>query len=181
MGSHITPGDAFEYEPKNTVAYGGVMRITSSAFRQEERIPTRYSCEGEDISPELTWEGAPAETAAFALILHDPDAPRTNGFTHWMLYNIPRNVTHIPENVPEGPRVSGLGLQGKNDGGRVGYMGPCPPSGTHRYYLRLFALRKELDLRPGATAPELQSAMHDHILERAELMGTYAKTKAKSA
>src|SRR6267378_3063953 len=77
MGSHITPGDAFEYEPKNTVAYGGVMRITSSAFRQEERIPTRYSCEGEDISPELTLEGAPAETAAFALILHDPDAPRT--------------------------------------------------------------------------------------------------------
>ena len=181
MGSHITPGDAFEYEPKNTVAYGGVMRIRVRLFAKKREYLHATRVKGEDISPELTWEGAPAETAAFALILHDPDAPRTNGFTHWMLYNIPRNVTHIPENVPEGPRVSGLGLQGKNDGGRVGYMGPCPPSGTHRYYLRLFALRKELDLRPGATAPELQSAMHDHILEQAELMGTYAKTKAKSA
>jgi len=98
-----------------------------------------------------------------------------------MVYNIPRNVTHIPENVPERPRVSGLGLQGKNDGGKIGYMGPCPPSGTHRYYLRLFALRKELELGPGATAPEVQSAMDDHIIEQAELMGTYAKTRAKSA
>ena len=74
------------------------------------------------ISPEITWEGAPAETAAFALILHDPDVPRANGFIHWRIYNIPRNVTHIPENVSEGPRVSGLGLQGKNDGGKVGYI-----------------------------------------------------------
>lgn len=157
------------------------MRITSSAFGQGDRIPTRYTCEGEDISPEITWEGAPAETAAFALILHDPDAPRTNGFTHWIVYNIPRNVTRIRENVAEGPRVSGLGLQGKNDGGKIGYVGPCPPSGTHRYFLRLFALRKELDLAPGATSADVQSAMHDHIIEQAELMGTYAKRRAKSA
>jgi Raf kinase inhibitor-like YbhB/YbcL family protein len=157
------------------------MRIRSSAFGQDERIPTRYTCEGEDISPEISWEEAPEKTAAFALILHDPDAPRTDGFTHWMVYNIPRNVTHIPEKLPEGPRVSGVGLQGKNDGGKVGYLGPCPPSGTHRYYLRLFALRQELDLGPAATATEVQLAMHDHIIEQAELMGTYAKTRAKSA
>jgi len=112
------------------------MRITSSAFRQEERIPTRYTCEGEDISPEIAWHGAPAETAAFALILHDPDALRANGFTHWMVYNIPRNVTCILENVPKGTRVSGLGLHGKNDGGKIGYMGPWPPSpsGPHHYH-----------------------------------------------
>src|SRR5712672_4175683 len=162
MGSHLREGDAFDHKPR--AGLGGVMRITSSAFRQEERIPTRYSCEGEDISPELTWDGAPAETAAFALILHDPDAARTNGFTHWMLYNIPRAVTHIPENVPEGPRVSGLGLQGKNDGGKIGYMGPCPPSGTHRYYVRLFALDTEIRLPPGATHDELVRAMENRIL-----------------
>ena len=153
------------------------MRIMSSAFSHEERIPTRYTCEGENISPEITWEGAPPETAAFTLILHDPDAPRTDGFTHWMVYNIPAIVTRIPEEIPEGPRLSGLGLQGKNDAGTIGYVGPCPPSGTHRYYLRLFALRKQLDLGPGATAAEVQSAMHDHIIEQAELMGTYERPK----
>jgi Raf kinase inhibitor-like YbhB/YbcL family protein len=105
----------------------------------------------------------------------------TNGFTHWLVYNIPANVTHVPENVPEGASPTGLGLQGKNDGGKIGYVGPCPPSGTHRYFLKLFALRKELDVGPGATAPEVHSAMHDHVIEQAELMGTYAKTRAKSA
>ncbi len=157
------------------------MRLTSSAFRQGERIPTRYTCEGEDISPELSWEGAPSDTAAFALILHDPDAPRANGFTHWLLYNIPSSVTHIRENVPEGPRVNGLGLQGKNDAGKIEYMGPCPPSGTHRYFMRLFALQKELDLAPAATAQEVISAIQDNAIEQAELMGTYAKVRAKSA
>ena len=157
------------------------MRLASSAFRQDDRIPKRYTCEGENISPELAWEDAPLGTKTFALIMHDPDAPRMNGFTHWLLYNIPAVVTRVPENVPEGRTVSGLGLQGKNDGGKIGYAGPCPPSGTHRYFLRLFALHAELDLGPGATAQELQSAMHDHIIEQAELMATYAKLHAKSA
>ena len=157
------------------------MRIMSSAFREGERIPARYTCEGQNISPEISWDGAPAETRSLALIVHDPDAPRTNGFTHWMVYNIPAGTTEIPENIAEGSRVSGIGMQGKNDAGNIGYMGPCPPSGTHRYFLRLFALRKELDLPPGATATELQLAIHDHIIEQAELMGTYAKVRAKSA
>lgn len=157
------------------------MRLTSSAFQDGERIPTRYTCEGEDISPELSWEGTPVGTTSLALIVHDPDAPRTNGFTHWMLYNVPANVTEIPENIPEGPRVSGLGMQGKNDAGKIGYMGPCPPSGTHRYFIRLFALEGELKLAPAASAEEVQSAIHDHILEQAELMGTYARVQAKSA
>ena len=157
------------------------MRLMSSAFREGERIPTRFTCEGENISPELSWEGAPTAAKSFALIVHDPDAPRTNGFAHWMLYNIPANVVQIPESIPEGPRVSGLGLQGKNDSGQIGYTGPCPPSGSHRYFVRLFALQRELDLAPGATATELQSAMHDYIIEQAELMGTYAKVRAKTA
>ena len=157
------------------------MHLTSSAFGQEQRIPTRYTCEGENISPELVWEDAPPETKTFALILHDPDAPRMNGFTHWMLYNIPSSVTRIPENVPEGPRISGLGLHGKNDGGKIGYLGPCPPFGSHRYFLRLFALSSELDLDPAASAQELQTALHDHIIGQAELMGIYAKPQAKRA
>ena len=157
------------------------MRLTSSAFRNGERIPARFTCEGEDISPELSWENAPAETKSFALIVHDPDAPRANGFTHWLLYNIPASINHIPENVPKQAEVKGLGLQGKNDAGKFGYMGPCPPSGTHRYFLRLYALRKQLDLAPGASAQELQSALQDGVVEKAELMGTYAKTRAQTA
>jgi hypothetical protein len=157
------------------------MRLTSSAFRQGERIPARYTCEGEDVSPEISWENPPANTAAFALILHDPDAPRANGFTHWLLYNIPAGVAQIPENVPEGPRVSGLGMQGRNDAGKIGYTGPCPPSGSHRYFMRLFALQKELDLAPAATAQEVLSALHENVIEQAELMGTYEKARAKSA
>jgi Raf kinase inhibitor-like YbhB/YbcL family protein len=157
------------------------MRLTSSAFRQGERIPARFTCDGGDISPALSRENPPAETKAFAIILHDPDAPRANGFTHWLLYNIPGSVTRIPEDVPKKAEVSGLGLQGKNDAGKVGYMGPCPPSGMHRYFTRLYALRDELDLAPGASVQEVQAAIHDAVIELAELMGTYARTRVQSA
>jgi Raf kinase inhibitor-like YbhB/YbcL family protein len=151
------------------------MRLTSAAFHAKAAIPSRYTCDGDDISPELSWSDTPAQTKCFVLILHDPDAPRANGFVHWLVYNIPPGVTHAEENVPRQAEVPGLGLQGKNDAGTIGYIGPCPPQGMHRYSFRLYALRKQLDLPPGASYEELESAMSGWIIAEAELIGTYAR------
>jgi Raf kinase inhibitor-like YbhB/YbcL family protein len=151
------------------------MRLTSATFHAKEAIPTRYTCEGDDISPELSWSDAPAQTKCFVLVLHDPDAPRANGFVHWLVYNIPPSVTHVEENVPRQATVPGLGLQGKNDAGTIGYVGPCPPRGMHRYFFWLYALRKQLDLPAGASYEQLKSEMNAWIIEDAELIGTYAR------
>src|ERR1051325_11236944 len=102
------------------------MQLTSSAFQAGEAIPVQFTCEGEDISPELSWRDAPAETESFVLTMRDPDAPKAGGFTHWVLYNIRRSVVRIGMGVPKQPVVSELGLQGRNDFGEIGYMGPCP-------------------------------------------------------
>lgn len=155
------------------------MRLSSSSFNAGGAIPALFTCEGKDVSPELEWKDAPRETKSLALIVHDPDAPMANGFTHWVVYNILPDVTHIEANQPRGPKVVDLGMQGKNDAGKIGYTGPCPPSGTHRYFFRLYALRDELALDPGATREEVESAMQGRVLEEAELMGTYAKIHAK--
>lgn len=157
------------------------MQLTSSSFQPGGPIPSRFSCEGDNLSPEFSWRDAPPQTQSFALIMHDPDAPRKEGFTHWVLYNIPAIVGHIEENVPRQPAVVGLGRQGKNDGGEIGYTGPCPPSGTHRYFSRLFALDTELKLDPGASHTEVRLAMEGHILDQAEFMGTYAKKAERAA
>lgn len=156
------------------------MRLLSSAIQNGEPIPQRFTCEGENISPELYWEGAPQETRSFVLILHDPDAPRDDGFTHWLLYDIPPTVTHIPEDISQQAPVAESGLQGKNDSGKLGYTGPCPPSGRHRYFARLYALRKKLDLPPGATPTEVKLALEGKVIEQTELMGTFAKTNGHS-
>ena len=157
------------------------MQLTSSAFQTGGAIPIRFTCEGDDISPEFSWRDAPAETETFVLTLRDPDAPRPGGFTHWVVYNIPASVGRVEENVPKRPTLTVLGLQGKNDSGEIGYMGPCPPSGTHHYFARLFALDTELKLRPGASHEEVRSAMERHILDRAEMMGTYTKKAEQAA
>jgi Raf kinase inhibitor-like YbhB/YbcL family protein len=157
------------------------MQLTSSAFQAGSAIPTRYTCEGEDISPELSWREAPEQARSLVLILHDPDAPRAGGFTHWVLYNVPPTFGSIEENVPKQEVVAGLGLQGKNDGGKVGYVGPCPPSGKHRYFFRLFALDRELDLAPGASQQQVVAAMENHQIAMAELMGTYARKSERAA
>jgi Raf kinase inhibitor-like YbhB/YbcL family protein len=157
------------------------MQLTSSDFKPGASIPIRFTCEGDDISPEFSWRDAPPETESFVLTVRDPDAPKAGGFTHWVLYNIPPNLKQIGRNVPKQPTVPGLGLQGKNDGGEIGYMGPCPPSGTHRYFVRLFALDTELKFPPGASQEEVRSAMEKHILDKAELMGTYAKKAERAA
>jgi Raf kinase inhibitor-like YbhB/YbcL family protein len=113
--------------------------------------------------------------------MHDPDAPRADGFTHWVLYNIPEGIAHLEPDVPKRNQISGTGTQGKNDSGKTGYMGPCPPSGTHRYFLRLYALDKELKLPSGLTREGLERTMAGHVLEQTELMGTYARAAQRAA
>jgi Raf kinase inhibitor-like YbhB/YbcL family protein len=154
------------------------MELKSSAYPAGGKIPVRYTCEGENISPALSWEDAPVGTKSFALILHDPDAPREGGFTHWVVYDVDSSTSRIKENTPRQGKVDGLGMQGKNDSGRIGYMGPCPPSGTHRYIMRLFALDTKLNLKPGALHEEVETSMRGHLVEEATLMATYAR-KAK--
>lgn len=158
------------------------MRLICDAIEGERPIPRKVTCDGENISPAFRWEDAPKATKSFALIVHDPDAPKHDGFFHWMLYNVPSSVTEIRENVLKtAEQIDGLGTQGKNDSGKIGYTGPCPPSGSHRYFARLYALREELDLEPGATGKQLRSAMEGLEIEEAETMGTYSRTRAQTA
>lgn len=157
------------------------MQLTSSDFGPGGEIPTRFTCEGDNVSPQFSWKEIPEETQSLALTIHDPDASRPGGFTHWVLYNIPANKGGLDPEVPPDEQVPGTGVQGRNDHGEIGYTGPCPPSGTHHYCARLFALDRELSLRPGATRDELTEAMEGHILERAELIGTYRKKAEKAA
>jgi Raf kinase inhibitor-like YbhB/YbcL family protein len=151
------------------------MRLLSSAIQDGEPIPPRFTCEGENISPEFYGADAPKETKSFVLILHDPDAPRDNAFTHWLLYDIPPNVTRIREDLPKQAPVADSGLQGKNDSGKLGYTGPRPPSGRHRYFALLYALRKQIGLPPGATAMEVKMALEGKVIEQTELMRTFTR------
>ncbi|MBN2288239.1 MAG: YbhB/YbcL family Raf kinase inhibitor-like protein [Candidatus Glassbacteria bacterium] len=151
------------------------IQLTSPAFEQGEMIPDRYTCKGQDISPALNWVGLPEGTHSLALVFDDPDAPM-GIWVHWVIYNIPADSSGLPENVPASkPVLSGGAAQGTNSWGRIGYGGPCPPSGTHRYYFRLYALDNGLELKPGATKAQLLKAMESHVLAECELMGRYAK------
>lgn len=160
---------------------GRVMQLSSSAFEAGAEIPSYYTSDGDDVSPEVSWRDAPKNTKSFALIMHDPDAPRNGGFTHWVVYNISPETGYIDENVSDEEQIAGVGIQGKNDTGKIGYVGPAPPSGAHRYFFRLFALDRTLDLEPGATHKEVSAAMKGHILAQAELMGTYERQSARAA
>lgn len=152
-----------------------MLQLTSTAFQTGSNIPSKFSCDDRNVSPELSWSGAPAGTKSFALLMHDPDAPVAGGYTHWLVYNLPASSAHIPENAPNQDRLPGGGLQGKNDSGTYGYTGPCPPSGTHRYYFRLYALDLELDPRAGSSKSGLEKAMQGHVLAQAELLGRYKR------
>ena len=156
------------------------MRIQSPAFPNGGEFPRRYTCEGENISPEFFWDGAPKEAKFLVLILHDPDAPRRNGFTHWLLYDIPAAIDRVRENVPRHEQLADAALQGRNDSGEIGYTGPCPPTGRHRYFARLYALRDKLGLPAGATADEVRLALDGKVIEECELMATYQKSGALS-
>jgi hypothetical protein len=150
------------------------MEIRSSAFKEGELIPSKYTCDGPDISPPLEWSNVPEGTKAFALISDDPDAP-VGTWVHWVIFNIPGHEHKLEENVPKTEVLKNGARQGKNDFGRIGYGGPCPPGGTHRYYFKLYALKKELDLKPGSTKRELLKAMEGYVLAEAYLMGKYSR------
>jgi Raf kinase inhibitor-like YbhB/YbcL family protein len=153
----------------------GVFRLESGAFEEDEPIPARHTCEGANLSPPLSWTGAPEGVESFTLILDDPDAP-AGTFTHWLLFDLPAGTTFVPENVEvtEEPAVGGA--QGTNDGSKVGYTGPCPPEGSaHRYVFTLYALDAALGLEPGAAKDELVDAMEDHIVAEASLAGTFER------
>src|SRR2546423_6741790 len=150
-------------------AGGAKMKINSPAFQEGGTIAEKFSKNGQNVNPELRIEGAPAEAKSLALIVDDPDAP-VGLFTHWLVWNIDPKTTEIAEgSVPKG------GVQGKNDFGDNGYGGPQPPSGTHRYYFKVFALDRTLDLKPGAKRKDVDAAMKGHVIGQGQLMGRYSK------
>lgn len=150
-------------------AGGGKMKVASPAFQEGGTIPEKFSRNGQNVNPELRIEGAPAEAKSLALIVDDPDAP-VGLFTHWLVWNIDPKAAEIAENsVPKG------GVQGTNDFPGQHYDGPQPPSGTHRYYFKIFALDRTLDLKPGAKRREVDAAMKGHVIAQGQLMGKYSK------
>jgi len=150
--------------------------LRSTAFTNGGEIPRKYTCSGENVSPALTWIDAPGTAHSLALIADDPDAP-AGTWTHWIVWNIPAHATSLPEGVPTSQESLDSGArQGRNDFGRTGYGGPCPPPGRpHRYFFRLYALGAILDLKPGAARSELESAIKPHILAKAEWMGLFKR------
>jgi len=150
-------------------------QLTSPSFGPGQPIPDRYTCQGEDNSPELQWSGAPAQARSFVLIMDDPDAP-AGTWVHWVLYDLPANQTHLPS-LSKGSGQLSAGLQGRNSFKRVGYGGPCPPPGhPHRYFFRLYALSvPALGLPQGATRQQIDAAMHGKVLAETELMGVYGR------
>jgi Raf kinase inhibitor-like YbhB/YbcL family protein len=150
------------------------MEIKSSAFKEGESIPSKYTCDNIDVSPDLEWSKVPDGTKTFALILDDPDAP-SGTYVHWVMFNIPGTQRELPEKIPATETLDNGAIQGRNDFGKTGYGGPCPPSGTHRYYFKLYALDAKLEAIPGITKKELLKAMDVHVLEEGELMGRYKR------
>jgi hypothetical protein len=154
--------------------------LTSTAFRDQGEIPSRYTCDGDDISPPLAWSGVPAGAKSLVLIVDDPDAPDPKApkmtWVHWVLYNIPPTVTGLPEQVAAKNLPPGT-LEGINDWKRTGYGGPCPPIGRHRYFHKLYALDTVLPDMNRPTKVKLEGAMKGHILSQAEIVGTYQRLR----
>lgn len=151
------------------------MEITSAAFDDGQAIPGVHTCDADDRSPPLAWRDPPGGARAFALVVDDPDAP-AGTWVHWVVYRIPGDRRELPEGFGEADPEPGGVLQGENDFGDIGYGGPCPPPGTpHRYVFTLYALDGHPDLESGATKPQLLDAIEGHVLERAQLVGTYRR------
>lgn len=153
--------------------------LTSPAFTNGGAIPTKYTCEGEDVSPALAWQDLPAGTRSLVLIVDDPDAPDPAApkmtWVHWVLFDLPPGSTGLPEGAGSGEALPEGARSGRNDWKRAGYGGPCPPIGRHRYFHKLYALDRKLSLTGQPSKQEVESAMHGHVLATAELIGTYEK------
>jgi Raf kinase inhibitor-like YbhB/YbcL family protein len=150
------------------------LTITSSTFKNGEFIPSRYTCDGLNISPPLKFTGIPGQTKSIALIADDPDAPMGT-WVHWVLFNLPKNTTQLMEDVPKDKTLDNGAKQGVNSGNNIGYAGPCPPSGTHRYFFKVYALDTVISLDSGITKAQLLSAIEGHIIADGQLMGKYAR------
>lgn len=154
-----------------------VMKISSPVFSDGESIPLRYSCEGSDISPPLDWDVSQLsiqDNGSIVIICDDPDAPGGT-WIHWVIFNLPPETSSLPEMVMPREELENGALQGANSWGNIGYGGPCPPSGTHRYYYKVYALDAKLNLPPGTTKEKLLNAMDGHVLDEGQLMGTYTR------
>ena len=150
------------------------IKLTSTAFKEGQPIPRTYTCDGVNVSPPLEWSGVPKTAKTLSIICDDPDAsPDT--WVHWVLYNLPANNIGIVESMPATEKLLAGGFQGANDFGKIGYGGPCPPSGTHHYFFKIYALDGELPLQAGVTKAELLKAMEGHILLQGQLMATYRR------
>ncbi len=163
------------------------IKLRSTAFADGGMIPQRFTCDGSDRSPDLSWSGVPENSRTLALICDDPDAP-AGTWSHWVVFNLPAQVTGLKEGVPASERVPNTSMeesspagsdrdatQGKNDFGKLGYGGPCPPGGTHRYFFRLYALDARLELGPEATRANVLKAIKGHILAEGRLIGKYTR------
>ncbi|MBM4240184.1 MAG: YbhB/YbcL family Raf kinase inhibitor-like protein [Euryarchaeota archaeon] len=150
------------------------IEIVSSAFREGEMIPKKYTCDDVNVSPPLEWDYVPKGTVTLAIICDDPDAP-AGTWTHWVIFNLPPDLKELPEGITDERMFDNGAKQGINDFGRIGYGGPAPPRGTHRYYFKIYALDVELDLSAGITKDELLQAMEGHVLDEGQLMGRYKR------
>ena len=155
--------------------HGMAFALSSKSFSDGGDIGKKFTCDGTDVSPELQWTGAPAGTKAFALIADDPDAP-AGTWTHWLLYDLPPDATSLAEGTSKQPELANGARQGRNDFGKIGYNGPCPPPGKpHRYFFKLYALDGKLNLKPGASKQEVERAIASHTLAKAEWIGRYKR------
>ena len=162
-------------QPETDLIVPERMQILSQTIVYGETIPTVHTCDNNDLSPQLEWQGVPAETKSLVLIVEDLDAP-ADTWVHWVLYDIPPSVTSLPEGIGAEESIPGIGTQGSNDFGNLGYGGPCPPGGDpHRYFFKLYALDTMLDLDAGSKIDEVVASMEGHILDQGELMGTYGR------
>jgi len=156
------------------------LTLTSDVFENRKEIPALHTCEGKDVSPAIAWSGVPSRARSLALIMDDPDAPDPAAprmvWVHWVLYNLPTSAVGLPQAVKPEALPAGTS-QGRNDWGRTGYGGPCPPIGRHRYFFKLYALDSLLPDLNGPTKAQLEAAMQGHIVEQATLMGTYERIR----
>lgn len=155
-----------------TRAPAPLLQLASNAFAPGESIPKTYTCDAENVSPALQWSDPPPGTQSFALIFDDPTA---GGWVHWVVYNLPAHTRSLPEDVAPDAQLPGNARQGRNSWNKVGYGGPCPPSGTHRYVFKLYALDRTLDLPADAQKLQVLEAMQGHVLAQAELIGLYKR------
>lgn len=174
LASILLAGSVRAADPAAPKKKRTTLQLESLSFKDNGTIPARFTCAGENVSPEMEWKNGPAKTKSYALICEDPDAPLQE-WVHWVVFNIPKNVFALTEALPRDERFPNGISQGVNDFKNIGYGGPCPPAGAHRYYFKLYALDKVLDLNAGSLRSQVEKAMKGHILAWTQIMGLYGK------